>query len=148
MPPVSYFAPSWADGEPEVNVLKLEELEALRLKDLEGLEQQECADRMEGSRPTFQRILLSARQKTADSLCGGKAIRIEGGNFTRNICPVTCLDCGNRWNESYEHMQSAGGNFTCPKCSSRHLACSRVERGAFCHGHCRRHGRGPDGGHE
>lgn len=38
-----------------------EELEAIRLKDLEGFEQEECADRMQVSRPTFQRILLSAR---------------------------------------------------------------------------------------
>jgi hypothetical protein len=33
------------------------------------------------SRPTFQRVLVSARQKIADALLNGKAIRIEGGNF-------------------------------------------------------------------
>lgn len=61
------------------NILKLEEVEAIRLKDLEGLEQGECAERMEVSRPTFQRILLSAREKLADSLINGKMIHIEGG---------------------------------------------------------------------
>ena len=69
-------------GIPE-NRLKLEELEAIRLKDLEGLDQGECAEKMEISRPTFQRILAAAREKIADSLVNGKPIRIGGGNFTR-----------------------------------------------------------------
>ncbi len=95
VPVIPYFVPSEKEVEelPE-NILKLEELEAIRLKDLEGLEQGECAERMEVSRPTFQRILLSAREKVADSLIYGKMIRIEGGNFTRNICPIICKDCG------------------------------------------------------
>ena len=41
--------------------VKIEELEALRLNDLEGLEQEECAAKMEVSRQTFQRILITAR---------------------------------------------------------------------------------------
>ena len=74
-------------------------------EDLEGMEQVDCADRMEVSRQTFQRILNVARQKIADSLTNGKAIRIEGGNYTRNICPVKCLDCGKQWSESYENFE-------------------------------------------
>jgi predicted DNA-binding protein (UPF0251 family) len=84
------------------NVLKLEELEAIRLKDLEGLEQGDCAEKMEVSRPTFQRILIAAREKVADSLVNGKSIRIEGGKYTRGIHPVRCLDCGRVWEESAE----------------------------------------------
>ena len=87
VPAVLYFVPS--DKEiPEVseNILKLEELEAIRLNDLEGLEQGECADKMEVSRQTFQRILLSARETIADCLINGKTIHIEGGNYTQNIC--------------------------------------------------------------
>jgi uncharacterized protein len=61
--------------------LSVDEVEALRLKDVEGLEQADGASRMAISRPTFQRILTSARQKVADALLNGKAIRIEGGNF-------------------------------------------------------------------
>ena len=61
--------------------LSVEEAEAIRLKDLEGLEQEQGAERMNISRPTFQRVLASARQKIADALLNGKAIRIEGGNF-------------------------------------------------------------------
>ena len=107
IPTISYFVPSDKYvAEVPKNILKLEELEALRLKDLEELEQEECADKMEVSRPTFQRILLSAREKVTDSLVNGKAIHIEGGNFTRNICPVRCLDCGKDWMESLENLES------------------------------------------
>jgi len=59
----------------------VEEAEALRLKDLEGLEQIGGAAKMGISRPTFQRVLSSARKKVADAILNGKAIRIEGGNF-------------------------------------------------------------------
>ena len=58
IPSVSYFVPSDKEiEESPKNILKLEELEALRLKDLDGLEQTVCAVKMEVSRPTFQRIL-------------------------------------------------------------------------------------------
>jgi len=67
------------------NILRLEEIEAIRLKDLEGLEQEDCANRMEVSRPTFQRILVSARKKIADSLIQGKEIRIDGGFLPATI---------------------------------------------------------------
>ncbi len=138
IPTIPYFIPSEKDVEeiPE-NILKLEELEAVRLKDLEGLEQSECAEKMEVSRPTFQRILLSAREKIADSLVNGKIIRIEGGNFTRHICPVRCLDCGNEWAESYENMESIkSGVYTCPACGSKQIACEQKCKGKFGRGHC------------
>ncbi|AST56635.1 DNA-binding protein [Thermoanaerobacterium thermosaccharolyticum] len=62
-------------------VLTVEEFEAIRLKDLEGLEQEECAEKMKVSRPTFFRIIISAREKVADALVNGKAIKVEGGNY-------------------------------------------------------------------
>jgi len=138
IPTIPYFVPTDQDvAEIPENILKLEELEAIRLKDLEGLEQGECAEKMEVSRPTFQRILLSAREKIADSLVNGKIIHIEGGNFTRNICPVRCLDCGNEWTESYENMESIkNGNYTCPSCGSTKVTCGQTCKGKFCRGHC------------
>ncbi|MEA4849319.1 MAG: DUF134 domain-containing protein [Clostridiaceae bacterium] len=142
IPTVPYFVPSEkdVDGVPE-NILKLEELEAIRLKDMEGLEQGECAEKMEVSRPTFQRILLSAREKIADSLVNGKTIHIEGGNFTRNICPVICLDCGKEWMESYENMESIkNGEYACPACGSAKVVCGQTCKGKFCRGNCWRHG--------
>jgi DNA-directed RNA polymerase subunit RPC12/RpoP len=120
--------------------LKLEELEAIRLKDLEGLEQGECAEKMEVSRPTFQRILISAREKVADSLVHGKAINVEGGNFTRNICPVKCLECGKIWLESFENLESINnGDCACPACGSLQVVCEKVSQGRFCRRNCRRH---------
>ena len=53
----------------------------MRLKDLESLEQEECAQKMKISQPTFHRLILSARKKIADAIINGKAIKIEGGNF-------------------------------------------------------------------
>lgn len=66
-------------------MLKVEELEAIRLKDLEDLEQEECAKKMRISRGTFQRVLNSAKKKIADALVNGKAIKIEGGNYKMPI---------------------------------------------------------------
>jgi len=143
IPAIAYFVPS-EKQVPEVseNVLKLEELEAIRLKDLEGLDQSECAERMEVSRPTFQRILLSAREKIADSLVNGKTIHIGGGNFTKNICPVKCLDCGKEWRESFENLDSInGGNYACPDCGSKKVTCGQSCRGKYGRGNCWRHCR-------
>ncbi|MDD4319271.1 MAG: DUF134 domain-containing protein [Candidatus Peribacteraceae bacterium] len=63
-------------------VLTLDEVEALRLKNLEAMDQTEAAKSMGVSQSTFQRILTAANRKTADALLNGKAIRIEGGHVT------------------------------------------------------------------
>ena len=80
-PEVNYFEPQ---GIPvrclEVVQMSLEEMEALRLKNLEGLEQTQAAQKMNTSQSTFARILASAHQKIADALINGKAIRIEQGD--------------------------------------------------------------------
>lgn len=143
VPSVLNFSPS-GDEVPEGlrNVLKIEELEAIRLKDLEGLEQGECAERMEISRPTFQRILISAREKIADSLIKGKSISIDGGNFTRNICSVKCLECGKTWMESFENLDAIkNAEYPCPACGSTKVACGQDFQGKFCQRNCWRHGR-------
>jgi len=58
-----------------------EELEALRLADLEGLTQAEAAKCMSVSRSTFQRIVTQARHQVALALVEGHALQIEGGTF-------------------------------------------------------------------
>ncbi len=143
IPDVRRFVPRGIpERELEENILKIEELEALRLKDLEELDQEQCAGRMEISRQTFQRILGSARRKMADALVNGKSVSIEGGNFTRNICPLRCLNCGREWDESYENFEKAmQGVYQCPYCGSGELECATGQRGRFCRGHCRRQGR-------
>ncbi len=78
VPGATYFKPA---GIPvrelgEV-VLEADELEALRLADLEGLYHEDAARTMGISRQTFGRIISSARRKTAESLIDGKALRIQ-----------------------------------------------------------------------
>jgi predicted DNA-binding protein (UPF0251 family) len=83
IPDVTYFKPAGVPlRELDEVVLTVEELEAVRLKDHEGLEQEAAAERMQVSRPTFRRILVGARLKIAEALISGKAIRIEGGVYT------------------------------------------------------------------
>jgi len=63
-------------------VLPVEGLEALRLSDLEKLDQETAAARMNVSRQTFGRVLAEARQVVAEALVMGKMIRIQGGSYT------------------------------------------------------------------
>jgi uncharacterized protein len=79
-PQASVFKPAGIPRhELDEVVMTLDEFEALRLADLEGLYQEQAALEMRVSRPTFSRIAESARRKVADALVHGKALRIEGG---------------------------------------------------------------------
>ena len=81
-PNTTYFKPRGIPlVELEEVILHVDEFEAVRLKDLDGLEQEECAKKMNISQPTFHRLVLSARKKIADAIVNGKAIKIEGGNY-------------------------------------------------------------------
>jgi len=81
-PNVTYFKPAGIRMvDLDETSLMVDEFEAVRLKDLLGLEQEECANKMGISQPTFHRLVSSARKKIADAIVHGKAIRIEGGNF-------------------------------------------------------------------
>ncbi len=143
IPNIQYFIPLNSEkNKVEENVIRIEEVEAIRLKDVEKLEQEECAERMEVSRQTFQRILNTGREKIADSIVNGKAIRIEGGNFTRNICPVRCLDCQKEWKESYENFEKIiKGEYSCPDCQSKKIVCSNAGDKKFCKRNCWRRGK-------
>lgn len=61
--------------------LTIDELEAMRLYDVEGLEQVDVAKKMNISQPTTHRLLLSARKKVSTFLCQGGKLTIEGGNY-------------------------------------------------------------------
>jgi len=117
IPQITYFKPA---GVPLTNLqevrLSVEEAEAIRLKDMEGLEQEECAQRMNISRTTFSRVLGSARQKMADALLSGKAIRIEGGNFEMAVRRFRCVN-GHEWDVPFQTMVTAPPEF-CPKCNT------------------------------
>lgn len=81
----------------ETVTLTLDEIEAVRLADLEALDQDNASERMEVSRATFQRILYAAHKIIADALINGKAIEIKGGSYTvadnHCNCETSCLNC-------------------------------------------------------
>ena len=115
LPEVTYFKPA---GIPlralEEVVLSVEEVEALRLKDIEGLEQGEGAEKMNISRPTFQRVLTSARQKIADAILNGKAVNIKGGNFEMAFHRYRCRR-GHEWDLATPAVVAPE---YCPTCST------------------------------
>ena len=111
-PNVTYFKPVGIRMiELEESILAVDEFEAVRLKDLLGLEQEEAAKKMNISQPTFHRLVLSARKKIADAIVNGKAIKIEGGNYKM---PVARMGGG--------FGRRAGGSPTvcvCPVCENQ-----------------------------
>lgn len=114
-PQTTYFAPDGVSrGTVQEICLSIDEAEAIRLKDLETLEQERCARSMCVSRPTFARILGSARQKMADAILNGKAIRIEGGNFEMAMQAFRCSN-GHEWDIPFEAMIAEPPQ-QCPTC--------------------------------
>lgn len=81
-PGVTYFKPRGVElaSLEEMN-LTLDELEAIRLADLDGVDQIKAAKKMKISQSTFQRILKVAHKKIAEALIKGKAIKVEGGEI-------------------------------------------------------------------
>ncbi|WPC75990.1 DUF134 domain-containing protein [Vibrio porteresiae] len=76
-PPNSCFKPNGIPmSELEQLELALDEFEALRLVDLEGLQQQEAAAVMGVSRQTLANLVKSARRKMVDCLVNGKALKM------------------------------------------------------------------------
>jgi predicted DNA-binding protein (UPF0251 family) len=76
-PNITYFKPQGVPmGLLDVVELTMEEIEALRLRQIEGLEQEKGAKKMNTSQSTYQRILSSAYKKITDALVNGKAIEI------------------------------------------------------------------------
>ena len=75
------FSPRGKTGKPDNVILKMEELEALRLADLQAKPHIEAAKSMEISRQTFERILKSARMTVSDAIVNGKSIKIWGGSY-------------------------------------------------------------------
>lgn len=120
-PDSTYFVPM---GVPACSLeqvdIMMEELEAMRLKDIENLNQEECAKRMNVSRQTFQNIIDSARKKVAVSLTEGKAINISGGNYISSRCEFYCTKC--KMNYKITKLEDKEA---CPKCGSDQVMCTK-----------------------
>jgi uncharacterized protein len=96
-PVARLFKPGGVPGLRQIR-MTLDEFEAVRLADLERLQQGPAAVRMGVSRPTFGRVLASARRKVAEALVLGRALRIEGGAVEpaaarRGRCPFCAHRC-------------------------------------------------------
>lgn len=106
LPYVTYFKPAGVKMALLEEVeLGHDEVEAIRLKHLEKLDQDAAAKQMGVSQPTFHRLLTSAHEKLAEAVIKGKALRIEGGNVTleEGFESPACgrqRDCGRIWKKA------------------------------------------------
>lgn len=85
------FIPSKEDAG-QIVVMAVDEYEAIRLIDKEGLTQEQCAEQMAVARTTVQAIYASARRKLADCIVSGLRLRIEGGEV--QVCEHRGRSCG------------------------------------------------------
>lgn len=102
-------------------VLLLEELEAIRLLDYEGMSQVEAAEMMGVSRPTLTRIYDVARRKVASAFTEARSIIIEGGKVIFDDQWFRCLHCHSTFNNPASDKRI----LNCPVCGGikiEHLA--------------------------
>jgi len=136
-PAADYFEPR---GTPvtclDEVTLQLDELEAIRLADLEQMYQEDAAKKMNISRQTFGNIIDSGHRKIADCLVHGKALRIKGGAIEMVEKYFVCCDCKHEWTLPY----GAGRPAKCPKCEGVNIHRAPQDRGWA------RAGRGPGRG--
>lgn len=119
MPQFKYFKPTGVKkGNLEEVNLKVEELEALRLKDIEGMHQIDCAHKMNISRQTFQLIIDEAHRKVAKALIEGMSIHIDGGDYAVDVCQYRCDACGSKLDLVFGLESNE-----CPICGHTNLKC-------------------------
>ena len=94
LPEQNRFGPlNLSVNEDKILNMTVDEYETIRLIDLEGLTQEECAKKMNIARTTVQRIYNDARKKLAESLVEGKVLTIHGGEYKlcdQNNCGRGC----------------------------------------------------------
>lgn len=121
-PAAAYFKPQ---GIPmfqlEQVVLGVDEYEAIRLVDHEGLHLEDAAPRLGVSRATCARIVDSAHRKIATALTLGQAIRIEGGVYVLGRNRYRCRDCGQAWESQIRRDAPLSTPTACPHCRSERV---------------------------
>lgn len=135
-PAFAFFKPQGIPlGMLEVLNLSVEELEALRLADIEGLYHEDAAERMEISRPTFHRVLKEAHRKVALALVEGRALGIEGGDYflSAETRVLECVECGHFWEEPFGNGVRTC-EALCPECGGAavRLGCRRGREARGC----------------
>ena len=90
LPEYNLYGPINAPTENYI-IMSIEEYETIRLIDLEGFTQEECAKQMNIARTTVQGMYNQARKKLAESLVNGKMLRIEGGDY--KLCDENPKSC-------------------------------------------------------
>lgn len=109
----------------EIN-LTMDELETIRLADLEGIYQERAASKMNISRQTFGNIINSAHKKIADALLNGKALKIKGGVYTMaEMRKFKCCVCNYEWKVPY----GTGRPQKCPQCKDANIHRAEDDRG-------------------
>jgi len=94
-------------------VITLDEYEAFRLADFEGLDHLEASVQMAISRPTFSRLIEKARSKIAHAIVDGLELTIEGGNIDFLNGRHRCRDCGGEQTHAIDETVA-----DCPECGS------------------------------
>ncbi|MCK4982739.1 MAG: DUF134 domain-containing protein [Victivallaceae bacterium] len=117
--------------------LSVDELEALRLADLENMYQDAAAEKMGVSRQTFGNIIKSARKKVADAIINGKALKIISRGLSYSDSIRCCRNCGVIWRKAVEKQAA------CPSCESTN---SDIPDEAFAANNFFRRGCGQGGG--
>ncbi len=99
--------------------LELDEYEALKLMDYEGMIHEQAAQAMHVSRPTLSRIYESARKKVAKAFVEGKGILIQGGAVDLDQQTYRCTQCGSQF-----QIESGKNDpdYLCPSCQSPDIA--------------------------
>ncbi len=118
-PRADYFKPRGIPmTELEEVTVTVDELEALRLVDLEGMYQEDAAREMGVSRQTLQRMLTESRAKVVEALVGGKALHIKGGSYIirEGSGRYRCGRCGEDVQPGYGRR---GKGWRCPACDDR-----------------------------
>lgn len=128
-PTVSEFRPN-KRCKKSVLQLGVDEWEALYLKDVVKLSQEECAKMMDISRQTVQMILENAHYKVALAITSGYTLQISGGEVTLHHCLFQCKDCGHK-----REVLATDMDTFCPTCKSANTHCI-IDH--FCQNHCQR----------